>query len=146
MTQKSDITTTKFLNKPNNLTTPYFNPDEMDISGKEDKTDHDADIHRLEIDISGKEDISSHNNDITNINTALNTKESKTDHNTDISNLQNQINNLFQGDQKPQMKNTNRIGVILNYNLGGILFWSDGGYGASLNNIDGDLAMKICIF
>ena len=83
MTNQVDITSSKYLVKPNNLTTPYFNPEEIDISGKEDKTDHDADINRLEIDISGKENI--------------------TDHNTDISNLQSQalhiLHNIIYQDQ-----------------------------------------------
>ena len=94
MTNQVDITSSKYLVKPNNLTTPYFNPEEIDISGKEDIEDHNADIHRLEIDISGKENVSNHNADISNLQSQINiltnemsSKESVSNHDRDVSNI-----------------------------------------------------------
>ena len=121
MTNKVDITSSKYLVKPNNLTTPYFNPEEIDISGKEDKTDHNADIHRLEIDISGKENVTNHNSDISNLQSQINAKESVSNHNTDINNINTALSTL-----------TNEMSNKVNSST----------YSQGMTNVNNELALK----
>lgn len=116
------------------------------LNTKESKTDHDTDMTNINTALNNKVSSSTYAQGMTNVNTELALKESITAHNADITQLSNAINNLqtnlFQGDQKPALKNNVRPGVILNYNLGGILFWDEDGHGASLNNIDGEFTLN----
>ena len=163
---KPNVETTKYF-KPSDPSEDIYE----ELEKKEDITDHNADIqiinnnitnlnNRLETDeiniSNNTSNISTINNNITNLS------ESVTNINNDISNIdirvsknesdiidiQNQISGLtpgneFQGMYKfVQDSRSGLYGIILNYGLGGILYWSDSRSGAYLNNVDGDFTLN----
>lgn len=132
------------------------------INAKENISSHNSDISNLQTQIDDKVSLEQRQTDMTNINNALNlkvsaatfaetmttvnnninSKESITAHNNDVTQIWNSIDKLYDGMYKYVIHSNRYIGVILNYSLGGILYFGESGHRAVLNNVDGDYTLN----